>query len=129
MTDWHAAKTPVEDHIRSLVDDLRIPGVRLQVDGMDLCWTRSIGTPEVLHAIADRLSGVAQGAQHPTNLTDELVDASLSEYWDVSPRAWNETQRVGMRKAILTALGVSLSPLKREPCPGCLMVVDHEYYR
>jgi hypothetical protein len=48
------------------------------------------------------------------HLTDEVVDAALCEYWDLSPRNnWNEAQRVGMRKAILTALGVSLSSTDR----------------
>jgi hypothetical protein len=48
--------TPVEDHIKALVDDLHIHGVRLIVEGLDLCWSRVIGNPEVLHAIADRLA-------------------------------------------------------------------------
>lgn len=37
-------------------------------------------------------------------LTDEIVAAALSEYWDLSPRGWPQTQIVAMRKSILTAL-------------------------
>lgn len=39
------------------------------------------------------------------SLTDDALNAALSEYYDMSPRGgWSEAQRVGMRKAILTVL-------------------------
>ncbi len=78
MSDATECKTPIADHIRSIADDLRIPGARLQIEGMDLCWSRIVGTPEVLHAIADRLLHPAQASRDGRSMREALIAAKLT---------------------------------------------------
>lgn len=56
-------ETPVADHLRAISDDLRLPGTRLILENNEGFWSRSVGNPDVLRALADLLSRHAQSTQ------------------------------------------------------------------
>ena len=114
MSDATECKTPIADHIRSIADDLRIPGARLQIEGMDLCWSRIVGTPEVLHAIADRLLHPAQASRDGRSMREALIAAKLT-----SP---DGTYVQGSTDQIIAAL----SALPSTPSEPAQRPIDHD---
>jgi len=104
--DPYAGSNSDHELIQEAVDEIE------RLAFLNLCEVLGLqATPlAYLDAVAARAAILAASplrGREPS-FTDETLNAAVSEYYDMSPRSgWSEGQRVGMRKAILTALSSS----------------------